>query len=237
MFFKNYGYCHCCDSATSFSAKYDWFRDHYLCDKCGSIPRERALMYYIENSVPNWKNKIVHETSPGNRGASVKLKGYCKKYIPSQYYPNIPGGKTFQNMRSENLENLSFDDNSIDLHISQDVMEHIFDAEKAFKEIERTLKPGGKHIFTVPIVNKYNPTKITASLGNDGRIIHYTTPEYHGNPISNKGALVTRNWGFDIVDYIYKSSGMVTQIMHMDSLEFGIRAELIEVLISTKLSV
>ncbi len=33
-------------------------------------------------------------------------------------------------------------------------MEHIFDASKAFQEIARTLKSGGAHIFTNPLVNK-----------------------------------------------------------------------------------
>jgi 2-polyprenyl-3-methyl-5-hydroxy-6-metoxy-1,4-benzoquinol methylase len=35
--------------------------------------------------------------------------------------------------------------------ITQDVMEHVFDPHHAFKEIARTLKPGGLHIFTTPI--------------------------------------------------------------------------------------
>ena len=37
-------------------------------------------------------------------------------------------------------------------------MEHIFDPSKAFSEIARTLKTGGAHIFTVPLINKNKPT-------------------------------------------------------------------------------
>ena len=36
--------------------------------------------------------------------------------------------------------------------------------------------------------------------------------------------------GFDIVDHIYRSSGMITTIVFIDDLQYGIRAELNEVL-------
>ena len=48
-----------------------------------------------------------------------------------------------QGVRCENLEELTFPDESIDLHISQDVMEHVFQPKRAFAEIARTLRPGG----------------------------------------------------------------------------------------------
>jgi len=66
------------------------------------------------------------------------------------------------NFRCENLEALTFANESIDLHITQDVMEHVFHPSKVFKEIARTLKLGGAHIFTVPIVNKHMPSILRA---------------------------------------------------------------------------
>ena len=59
-------------------------------------------------------------------------------------------------------------------------------------------------------------------------------PEYHGNLVSDQGALVTRRWGYDICEYIFRSSGLFTQIIHLDALEWGIRAEFIEVLVTMK---
>ena len=52
--------------------------------------------------------------------------------------------------RSENLEALTFPDESFDLIIPQDVFEHVLRPAKAFAEIARTLKPGGVHVYTVP---------------------------------------------------------------------------------------
>ena len=42
------------------------------------------------------------------------------------------------------------------------------------------------------------------------------------------------HWGFDIVHFIKENSGLETGIEHIDNLDYGIRAELIEVLVSKK---
>jgi SAM-dependent methyltransferase len=136
-------------------------------------------------------------------------------------------------VRCENLEALTFRDSSIDLHVTQDVFEHIFNPEAAFREIARTLCPGGAHIFTVPLVEKERVSRRCASLVS-GKIVHLREPEYHGNPISAEGSLVTMRWGYDICDLIAKATGLFTQIVYIDALELGIRAEYIEVLVTRK---
>ena len=234
LVFENYGFCHCCEQAVKFTADDSWFRDHYICTECGSIPRERALSWSIDKFFPDWRKAKIHESSPVPRGASEKLRQHCDNYIASQYFPGVKSGTEHQGWRCEDLEALSFADSSIDLHISQDVMEHIFCPDRVFQEIARTLKPGGMHIFTVPLVNKIDASEIAAELGEDGVVKHRLAPEYHGNPVSEQGSLVTRRWGYDICDFIFKSSGLFTQIVYLDALEWGIRAEYIEVLLSRK---
>ena len=231
--FTNYGYCHCCGQAVKFTADNSWFRDHYICAECDSIPRERALAWTVDKFFSNWRKATIHESSPIERGISQKLKKYCQNYTASQYFPGVESGAEHQGWRCENLEALSFADNSIDLHLSQDVMEHIFAPNLAFKEIARTLRPGGMHIFTVPLVNKSKPTEICAEMSEDGTIRHLLEPEYHGSPVS-EGVLVTRRWGYDICDYIFKHAGLFTQLVYIDALELGIRAEYIEVLVTMK---
>ena len=228
------GYCSTCNQNVTFVAKHAWLRDHFVCVKCGSIPRERALMQVIEQFYPNWRDLIIHETSPGNRGASVRLQQECKHYLPSQFFPNQKLGDIHNGMRCENLEKLTFEDNSIDMHVSQDVMEHIFNPDKAFKEIARTLKPGGAHIFTVPLVNKMLPSKVRAKISEAGKIEYIEEAMYHGNPIDAQGSLVTMDWGYDIVNYIFDSTGLFTYILTIDDISKGIRAEYIEVLVTVK---
>ena len=168
---KNQGYCYTCDQEVEFSSQQAWLRDNYKCSNCGSIPRERALMYCIEKFYPQWKQLSIHESSPGNRGASIKLKNNCPKYQTSQYFTGfLLGAIHSSGWRNEDLENQTFADETFDLVVSQDVMEHIFNPEKAFSEIARTLKPGGAHIFTVPIVKKEQPSSIRATLEANGEI-------------------------------------------------------------------
>lgn len=190
-------------------------------------------MATIDAYFPKWQDAVIHETSPANRGASLRLQQGCPQYIASQYFPDHPPGSMVGNMRCENLEALSFEDNSIDLHVSQDVFEHVFHPSKAFREVARTLKPGGMHIFTVPLVNKEKPSRLRARMENN-QIIHLEPEQYHGNPIGDGRSLVTVDWGFDICRYIYEASGLFTYMIYIDDLSRGIRAEYIEVLVSVK---
>jgi SAM-dependent methyltransferase len=234
FYFLQKGVCPCCEQNVKFKAKNAWLRDSFLCTNCNSIPRERALMLTIEKHLPDWKELKIHESSPGNKGASKKLQKYNKYYIASQYYPGKEFGVMVDGFRNEDLESQTFDNEIFDLVVTQDVFEHVYDPAKAFKEIARTLKKGGMHILTVPLVNKFKPTISWAKKDENGEPIFYHTPEYHFNPVDTKGSPVTMHWGYDIVEFIRTNSGLETEIIYIDNLDYGIRAEYNEVLISRK---
>ncbi|SCX92546.1 Methyltransferase domain-containing protein [Nonlabens sp. Hel1_33_55] len=234
FYFKYEGYCNCCDQKVTFSSRNSWLRDYFFCDDCKSIPRERALMRVIEEEYPNWRSLKIHESSPGNRGTSLKLKKYAADYSCSQYFPNHKNGSQVNNWMNQNLEDLTFEDNSFDLIITQDVLEHVFNPAKAFQEIGRVLKRGGAHIFTVPLVNKHQKTERWATIDENGELNFLGEPEWHGNVVDPNGSPVTMHWGFDIIEFIKKYSNLNTKIFHIDDLSNGIRAELIEVLVTRK---
>jgi len=193
-------------------------------------------MQAIKTYFPHYKELSIHESSPGNRGVSPKLLKECKNYSSSHFYPDVPlGEKTSRNhLPCQDLERMTFESDSFDLFITQDVMEHIFNPVQAFQEIHRVLKEGGAHIFTVPLLNKEKDSECWASKDSDGKICYHHEPEYHGNPINKKGSLVTMHWGYDLAEFIQRHSGMTTTILLIDNIDLGIRAELIEVMISRK---
>ncbi len=136
--------------------------------------------------------------------------------------------------RSEDLTQLTFPDASFDLFVTSDVFEHVFCAERAFAEIARVLKPGGMHIFSMPWYPKLIKSEPRAKLLDNGQIKHLKEPNYHGNPVDEKGSLVTTDWGLDFCDIIYKSSGMTTAIYVVRDRNLGIDGEFLEIFVSRK---
>lgn len=192
-------------------------------------------MVALELFYPEWRSFKVHESSPCDRGVSLKLKNECAAYVASHFYPDFPKGRKHPDgFLCEDLELLSFEDESFDLVITQDVLEHVLNPGAAFAEIARTLKQGGAHIFTVPLVNKGRPSEVRAKRDKQGAVVYLRTPAYHGNPIDPNGSLVCTDWGYDICQFIFEVSGLCTTIFYIDDISRGIRAEYIEVLISRK---
>lgn len=129
--FENSGYCPCCRSETRFVAEREWLRDHYICTRCGSIPRQRHLQAVLDTRFPGWEALRIHESSP----SSDFIRRHADNYTDSQYFPDVPRGEVREGVRCEDVEQLSFPDDSIDLFITQDVLEHVFDPRRAIKEI------------------------------------------------------------------------------------------------------
>src|SRR5262249_25600166 len=81
-----------------------------------------------------------------------------------------------------------------DLVVTSDVFEHVLDPARGFSKIARTLRPGGAHVFTVPSY-WWKQTLVRATRGEDGRIRHLKSADYHGNPIDEKASLVVPSGG------------------------------------------
>lgn len=232
--FEHAGECPICEAEVTFVAQHSWFRDHLLCPTCKSIPRERAVMYLIEQFYPNWRSLDIFEMAPGDRGATIKLQE-APGYLASQFDPSLAlGERSPHGWINQNAEALTHEDETFDLVVTQDVFEHIFDIDAALREIARVLRPGGAHIFTTPLVNKAQPTAARALRADDGAVEHLAPPEYHGNPVNPDGALVTWYFGFDLAARIVQVAKTPTIIFSLDRLDLGIQAEYIDVLVSLK---
>jgi SAM-dependent methyltransferase len=230
------GFCPICLQHTRFTARDTWFRDHLLCETCdgGSVPRERALMLVINQLLPSWVLLDIHESSPGPRGVSRLLSTRAPRYTSTHFWPTVEPGTIHQHMRCENLERQTFRSESFDLVVTQDVMEHIFQPNKAYEEIYRTLRWGGYYIHTAPIYKELAQTQRKAALGEDGQVTYLAEPEYHANPISEEGSLVTFHYGHDLAGLITQWSDFDVEIRRFADRTHGIVAEFTDVIVCTK---
>ncbi len=226
------GRCPICQTRVFFVRTGPWLRDQLLCHRCRSIPRWRALIYVLETRFPGWRDSQIHESSPGGP-ASAKLERECRRYLPTHYFPDIPPGESKNGFRSEDLEKQTFPDASFDLVVTSDVFEHIPNPASAFSEIARTLRPGGAHVFTVPWY-WWKSTLVRAVRDPEGNIRHLEPPDFHGNPIDEKGSLVITEWGHELCDFIYRASGLTTTAILICDMKMGLAGKFCEVFISTR---
>ncbi|MEX8548377.1 MAG: class I SAM-dependent methyltransferase [Mucilaginibacter sp.] len=100
----------------------------------------------------------------------------------------------------QDLTKLTFPDNSFDLCMSFEDIEHIPDYETAIKELYRVTKPGGHVLLSTPIIFENDKTIVRATINEKGEIAHLLPPDYHGDPLLLKGILCYYHFGWDLLD-------------------------------------
>jgi hypothetical protein len=227
----NRGYCSICERQVYFAIEGPYLRNTYKCVDCQSIPRWRALMFVIADRYPNWREFKIHESSPGGP-LSAKLARECAGYLPTHFFAGTPPGQIHRGFRCEDLMAQTFADESFDLVITSDVFEHLPDAGSAAREIMRTLKPGGAHVFTVPWF-RWNKTLVRAVV-KDGVLQHLEKPDYHGNPIDESGSLVFTEWGAEFPFLLQDWGKCPVMIYSVRDRSLGIDGEFLEVFVQQK---
>ena len=229
------GVCPICEVNQTFVSDGEWFRDQLRCISCHSRVRERALALVLGEILPNWRGLAIHESSPAARGISLKLLREAKGYVASQFFQDVSRGASKNGVRSEDLEQQTFCDESFDCIITLDVMEHVFNPELVYKEAWRTLRPSGFYIHTFPIHrSRVDAFRVRASIGANGEVIHHCDPEYHGNPIDASGALVTYDYGYDVSKQIAEWAPFDVRVMRFCDKTHGILGEFTEVIVCRK---
>jgi SAM-dependent methyltransferase len=130
-------------------------------------------------------------------------------YFCSEYSNANKSGKDIGARKStQNVENLTFENEMFDVVISEDMFEHVHDYKIGFQEIFRVLKPGGYHIFTIPFMFD-RPTLIRVNTDGPSDI-EILPPEYHGEKNGRK-ILAYRTFGLDLLDFL-KNVGFQTAV-------------------------
>jgi O-antigen biosynthesis protein len=123
----------------------------------------------------------------------------------SRYRPSDPWGTEYAlRMTNQDLEALTFGDDSFDVVLTSDVMEHVRLDDRAHREIARVLRPGGFYLFTVPHTRAVRETLVRVQVGDPGdpsTDVHLLEPEYHGSADDGEGGVLSyRAYGTDLDD-------------------------------------
>jgi len=231
------GHCPICEADVDFLICGDWFRDQLLCPSCPnySVPRERALALVLRETRPNWRGLRIHESSPESRGISAKLARECRQYVASHFFPEHTAGTMIGQWRNEDLGRQTFADQSFDIVVSLDVMEHVYSPDSVLKEIHRTLSPGGIYICTFPVRKEQLPGwERRFELQLDGTRRDIKPPEMHHNPVNSDGSIVTIDWGYELHKTLAEWGPFDVRVHRFADKTHGILGEYTEVVVCTR---
>jgi len=247
-----HGLCNICGNVTVFFFNDD-YRESLVCNRCFTTSRYRSIARGILLAIKEIKGIEAESIkdlvkSYSNLSDSTRFKIYdtqvpfyglyraypvpdmlskCK-WIDVQtsiYRPQQKWGvKLGPNTTNQNLEQLTFSDNSFDIVITSDVMEHVRLDDRAHQEVCRVLKPGGVYLFTVPhFRDKSEPLIRVAVTDPDdpSKDQFLMEKEYHGDVNFTDKALSYRSYGTNLDNYL-RRLGFTVEYSKEDFVETAI---------------
>jgi len=218
------GRCDVCGTVGDFVRTDAPTRESFECRTCNASLRYRAQAAALTAAygapelslaelvdVPAFRELEIYE--PGIAGPLRYILRRLPRYLNSYYWPDVDPGQERDGVRCEDLRHLTFEDQSFDLVISSDILEHVRGPMDAFAETFRVLRPGGLHVFTVPMIWPL-PSTTEARVDYSGpEDKHLLPPIYHGSPIDPEGSLVYTDFGMDLPEAL-RELGFETTTHH-----------------------
>lgn len=161
----------------------DWFddREGHHCLGCGMSRRVRMLLWALRWAKPNLAgcdllhiNQVNH-LAPALSDARVTATAYRRDESAAE----TPLGAVGSGPIHQDLQAMTFDDARFDLVIHSETLEHVLDPSRALAEARRVLRPGGRQVYTVPLLHD-RATRRRAWLDDAGRLEHRMPPSFHG---------------------------------------------------------
>ena len=176
------------------------YREALSCLRTSLNARTRAAVQFVQEHVGIRATDAVYITEQVTplfeyfRGRYPRLQG-------SEFLPGVAFGSFRDDVRCEDLQALTFADESFDLVLSFDVLEHVPEFKIAIYELARVLKPGGHLVMTTPTLVDDYPNHVRALINDEGKLEHLLAPEYHGNPLGPPSLCFT-SFGFELIEQL-----------------------------------
>ncbi|MBP0445065.1 class I SAM-dependent methyltransferase [Roseomonas sp. SSH11] len=215
--------CHICGWHGRFRRTHRLLRETFACPACRATLRYRAQAAALLSAVAGGGHatlKALAESGwfegsavfePGQSGPLRPYLSRAGRYHASVFRSGIPSGEMVNGVECQDLTATSFADASFDLVVTSDIMEHVRRPERAWAEIRRILKPGGFHVFSIPLMAPM-PRRSVARVDTTGDAdIHLLPPVYHGDGAGGL-SLVYTDFGADLLDKL-AAHGLPTQAL------------------------
>jgi len=186
--------------------------------------RQRAGISFFESLLEKYKKPdvsvyLMEQTTPIYNWYVSKYPGLT--VTGSEYLgPDVKSGTNVNGINHEDVENLSFDNESFDFIISNDVLEHVNDPARAMQEAARVLVKGGVLLLTIPFYKDRQKNQKRAEIVN-GKVKNYLPAEYHGNPMSDEGSLVFTDFGWEVVSQLKEAGFSKAKVVFYWSFKHG----------------
>lgn len=159
-------------------------RENYFCVWCRRSYRLRTLASVV---LPLAAGRDVYEAATFTCLAGRRART-PRAYAVSEYHDGAMLGDVVDGVPHQDLRALTFPTGSWDVVVTSEVFEHVEDPWTAFAEVRRVLRPGGAHVFTVPVID--GPTIDRAGL----------PPVRHLDGLRPTGIAVVTDFGVDLAE-------------------------------------
>ena len=194
-------------------------RENFRCQACKASLRyrEQARLIvrnfaregsdHVADLVKEREFRSLKVYEPGIIGPFRRYLSRLPQYCTSYLWTDVARGEYRRGVQCQDLTNLTYDDDCFDLVVSSDIFEHVRKPFDGFREVNRILKPGGFHIFSIPVTSPM-PARTVFRVDTTGHEDILVLPaHYHSAPMGGK-SLVYADFGADM-----------TKMMERDGIE------------------
>ena len=202
-------------------------KESMFCTFCGASLRIRRLAAVLMQtcaqmsgiSSRSFVELLRDEEFRRLRIAEINACGILHEYLKehpnlfySEWLPHAKPGEVHDGVRCEDLQRLTYPENYFDFILTSETLEHLSDPDKAWLEIYRTLKGGGYHIFTIPVVPWQRKTRQRARIVG-GMREDLLEPAYH-SPWGREDVFVYTDFGMDVLEKL-NDIGLKTEVFYL----------------------
>lgn len=179
------------------------------CVRCGAAPNTMSIVAAIRQYVPELERASTYVISKSGPLFEF-LKQNSGEHTCSHFDDSIEPGEYSDGIQCQDVERLTYADESFDLCVHSEVFEHVPHYRRGYCEIFRVLKPGGYCIFTIPVFDReYTIERATIK---DGELVHFLPESYHNDQFRGS-VLVFRDYGRDCVERMKQAGFNVREVI------------------------